>query len=648
MENNSTDDVGQSDPNQSAPDQSEEASSPNISSDKDAAIGHFAKKIRRELGAVFVPSPDGVMHTFRDPSEEAFNQNGWYCFDKTANAAVFGSIGCGDVWHWHSEQFSALSEKERHVINDLMREACERKTVAGDCKGDVAISPMQGVSIKEDAIAEPNDGQLQNTRPQPIPLVSTLPPVKPFVLSMLPDSIGGFVGDTSARLQVSPDYLAVGALATIAGLVGSKKRICPKQQDNWAVTPTVWAAMIGAPSSMKSPCLSAVLQPVYAIEKELAKAHENALAFHGCASELAEVNLKSVKQEAAKKFKDDEAAGVKMVQEATFSAKPPVRQRYILNDATVEMCAVLLSENPTGMLLVRDEMSGFLDKVSKEEFQVDRAFYMECFEGNNPFTCDRIGRGTTVIKNCVLSMIGGIQPSRIAPLIRSAMEGKLDDGLAQRLQCAVWPDEQKVWKWTDRAPDEKAAAEYTRVLREMHDLPRPMEDETPAHMRFSPEAQPLYIKWIEQLHAKVRSGDLHPVMQSHLLKMQKTIPTLALLFELVDGGRVEVGIKSTVRALAWADYLESHAMRLYSLASNRAMDAAKLILRRQDKLQGPFTAREIQRAGWAGLSSVQDVTDALELLVDHRYLAESTKLPGSSGGRPKTEYRWHPSLAKKS
>ena len=165
---------------------------------------------------------------------------------------------------------------------------------------------------------------------------------------MLPGSIGGFVGDTSARLQVSPDYLAVGSNSgnwryrwiESTYLSEAERRLV-------GYPPTVYAGLIGKPSSMKSACLGAVLQPVYEIEDELAKAHESALKFHGCASELAEENLKSVKKEAAKKFRDDQKAGVKMVQDATFNKDSPVRKRYILNDATVEKCGELLSENPT-------------------------------------------------------------------------------------------------------------------------------------------------------------------------------------------------------------------------------------------------------------------------------------------------------------
>jgi Protein of unknown function (DUF3987) len=100
----------------------------------------------------------------------------------------------------------------------------------------------------------------------------------------------------------------------------------------------------------------------------------------------------------------------------------------------------LLNENPHGLLLVRDELAGFLAKMESEEYQSERAFYLEAFNGDGKYTYDRIGRGTIPIENCTLSIIGGIQPARIAPLVRGAATGISDDGLIQRLQLTVWPD----------------------------------------------------------------------------------------------------------------------------------------------------------------------------------------------------------------
>ncbi|UNF41134.1 DUF3987 domain-containing protein [Bartonella krasnovii] len=44
--------------------------------------------------------------------------------------------------------------------------------------------------------------------------------------------------------------------------------------------------------------------------------------------------------------------------------------------------------------------------------------------------------------------------------------------------------------------------------------------------------------------------------------MNKTIPTLALIFELCEGGRFEINRDALERALCWEKYLLSHAKRL--------------------------------------------------------------------------------------
>ncbi|WP_308758184.1 DUF3987 domain-containing protein [Bartonella raoultii] len=130
--------------------------------------------------------------------------------------------------------------------------------------------------------------------------------------------------------------------------------------------------------------------------------------------------------------------------------------RFIVNDTSVEKLGDLLKENPHDLLMVRDELSGFLTDMERKEYQTDRAFYLEAFNGDGQFTYDRIGRGTIFIPHATLSIIGGIQPSRILPFIRNALHGKGNDGFLQRFQMLVWPDETKDWQWVDRPPNQEA------------------------------------------------------------------------------------------------------------------------------------------------------------------------------------------------
>jgi putative DNA primase/helicase len=475
---------------------------------------------------------------------------------------------------------------------------------------------------------------------EPLPLESALPAAQSFDRAMLPDSCVGFVTSIGERMQVPADYVAVTILGLMAGIVGARAQIHPKQNDPWSVVPTLWAAMVGPPSTMKSPVLSAALAPLRVIEAELQKDYETNVLLHSIEAGLAEIAEKDARKEAAKLVATDREQAVAMVQDAMFNDPAPTLQRYVVNDATVEKLGEIMGENPNGLLLVRDELSGWLAKVSDEDFATDRAFYLECFNGTDPYVYDRIGRGTIRIDRCVLSILGGIQPSKLSALVDGALEGKADDGLLQRFQLAVWPEVPRSWKWVDQKPDQDAVDKYAATLRALHELPIPEGDEEPLTLRFTAEAQAQFRSWMTQLNKRARADDVHPVLASHLLKMPKTIASLALLFELIDGSREAVGRKATDRALLWADYLFSHAQRIYAVAADRRLDVARLIWRRRDKLPEIFTQRDVQRKSWEGLMKGNAIREALDHLVDAGYLEAIPVKAGHKGGRPTIRYRW--------
>ncbi len=78
---------------------------------------------------------------------------------------------------------------------------------------------------------------------------------------------------------------------------------------------------------------------------------------------------------------------------------------------------------------------------------------------------------------------------------------------------------------------------------------------------------------------------------------------LAVVFHLADGHRGPVGFASTLRALHWSAYLETHARRCYGVAQAGEAGTARRILERITKGDLPragFGARDVWRPGWAG------------------------------------------------
>lgn len=476
---------------------------------------------------------------------------------------------------------------------------------------------------------------------EPVPLPAGLPPVNTLLPEMLPDAIRGYVMDVSTRQQCPPDYCAVAAIVALSGVLGRKALLHPKQNDKgWVVTPNQWGALIGGPSAMKSPALKAMTFPLEMIEADLREKYENAVAEYEFDSELIEIERAAAKRKAKKKTEEGDREGARQELRKVKSATGPgALDRLVINDATVEALGERLNENPNGLILVRDELAGWLAKMNYEEYAADRAFYLECFNGDGRYTYDRIGRGTIHIQHCNLSIVGGIQPSKIAPIVKGAVNGVGDDGLIQRFQLAVWPDPLNGWQWIDRPADVYRKERYLEVFKCLHALEPNDATGEPTCWRFTSEAQLKFINWMEELHTEVVKGDLPSILASHLLKMPKTIGGLALLFAIIDGDHNQVGQDSTDKALAWASYLRSHAERLYSVVSDVGIVGANLIYSRRDKLPDPFTLRDVQRKQWTGLSDNRSVLESLEVLLDHRYVYERKFL--GPQGHHKKEYYWN-------
>jgi putative DNA primase/helicase len=112
---------------------------------------------------------------------------------------------------------------------------------------------------------------------------------------------------------------------------------------------------------------------------------------------------------------------------------------------------------------------------------------------------------------------------------------------------------------------------------------------------------------------------------------------LALIIHLADGGAGPVSEDATLRALAWGDYLETHAERAYSSVSRSDASTAKAILSRIKKgdLKTPFTSRDVWRPGWSKLSDRDQVMGGLRMLEDYQHLYIERV---NTDGRPKTLY----------
>ncbi|WP_175869593.1 YfjI family protein [Bartonella gabonensis] len=479
------------------------------------------------------------------------------------------------------------------------------------------------------------------------PIGTALLPVEPFKIYLLPTPLINYVYDVADMQQSSIDFVAISALCGLAAVIGNGVRIAPKQHANWTIVPNLWGAIVGQPSTMKTPTMKAALAPLYAFQEEWHQEWIKQKKSQETKDILIELDKREKKKQAYKALKDQDEEQALALLSQSFEHKETDdddtlnKRRLIVNDVTVEKLGELLKENPRGLLMVRDELSGFLANLERKEYQTDRSFYLTAFNGDDQFTYDRIERGTIFIPNATLSVIGGIQPSRIIPLIQAMHYGINDDGLLQRFQMLVFPDERKERDWVDRPPNQKAWEIYQEVFRSLYDKPLG-SPKHPMIMRFSADAQEIFREWWEKFQKTIKGGNFSTNLQSYLLKMDKTIASLALIFELCEGGRFEINRDALERALCWEKYLISHAKRLYAAGDTLTAERAKLIVERCDCLSDVFTLRDVHQKSWSSLKDNQAVKQALELLCRYNYIREIASDHSSKSGRPTIRYEWHP------
>lgn len=435
-----------------------------------------------------------------DRSEHAARVIEQLAFDGlTAEQACAAFLAATGDWFGRYESKDASKDFARLWAKYGAHHADERAADA-----NVALGMIAKASRKEATLVAANDNTPSASEPvlvRPVdPWLKRKHP--PLPDGLLPSAIEEFARSQAEIMGVDPGGLAVSALAVCAAAIPDNITIKVKRYDDWQESARIWVALIGNPSAKKSPIINAASRPLRAIDEKLVR-----------------------------EYLDQKRKYDLLGKDAKAETYPPKQIRVRIEDVTIEATQEILRDSTQGVLLVRDELSGWFGSMEKygsgKGAATDRSFWLQSFNGGS-YSVNRVGRGVVAIDNLSVSMLGGIQPEPIRKIATEAA----DDGLLQRLfPIVLGPSSVGI-----DAPPLAAVGEYGALVQRLHTLQRPMlggMSEVP--LKFDEAAQGLRQELSEKHHEMQASWEIiNKKLAAHIGKYDGLFARLCVLWHCIE------------------------------------------------------------------------------------------------------------------
>ena len=319
--------------------------------------------------------------------------------------------------------------------------------------------------------------------------------------------------------------------------------------------------------------------------------------------------------------------------------EPPVCRRLATSDCTTEALAALLAENDRGILLERDELSGWFGGYDRYAHgSSDVAAYLSMHRAG-PITIDRkTGQRVIHVPHAAVSICGTIQPGALRRCLTAEY---FDRGLPARILLAMPDSPRKRWSEaivppaTGKAVDDLfgslLALEPDRTLDAEGD-----EHTSPVELPLSAAAKAAWVEFYDSHAAEQESlGDDRE--SAAWSKLEAYAARFALVFGLCrDPATTVIDAASMADAIRLTRWFAAETRRVYDAlaASPGERQEDDLICLIRDRFGGRITARELAHAS----SKYRDpgvAEEALQRLVNSR-LARWEIVKAEGPGRPLT------------
>lgn len=423
--------------------------------------------------------------------------------------------------------------------------------------------------------------KLERWRVSPLDVAEpTLYDASEFPLGALPPNLQRFTREAALSLPVPIDLIAVPLLVALGAAIGTSRFI--RLKSGWTESAALYAVVVADPGSMKSPALRLIMEPIHERQRTLVEAAQ---------------------REKAESLNTDPRAKRQKREEPTAL----LNSRTWTSDPTVECLASLLSQNPRGLLLHRDELAGWVNSMNqyKQGKGADRQFYLSCWSGENG-TVDRQGREATFLNRPFLSVVGCLPPELLSDL--NASDNK-NDGFLHRILFSL-PQPVPV-RLTDYELSPESRTVYGQIISNLYELQS--KDEESNLLPLTEQAFEYFRSWHDEHCRAAENAELG--LRGFYSKYRGYFGRLALIHALAsDPYCTEVSITSVDAAARLIGYFKTHsgkALPHFTRERQTAETRCENEIKRRLDPHRWKTRREIQRSSNFPATIFNRVFDAL-------------------------------------
>ncbi|RYZ90319.1 MAG: DUF3987 domain-containing protein, partial [Proteobacteria bacterium] len=452
---------------------------------------------------------------------------------------------------------------------------------------------------------------------------------------MLPESFRYHLEEQAEDLQVPISSLGATALAAASNLIGRKLLLQPKPNPGYRVPAPVWCMVIADPGQKKTQILNVALAPLEAIEK--AKADSNALILARRAATLKTLGIQERELEnrhgkafTARKIEEmdgvkEELISLERVRNEILNTGP---EQHIVRDSTPEKLMEILVQNPNGVVIRAEEIPAFFRTLKTATIDYRKIL----LEGSSGVDVNLQRKAYTLKGTSIVSLIGGAQPDWAKKVVNDLHNGIENDGLINRFGLLLYHENPvDDWRYCDREFNKDAAEYFHRTFLALDHLRASdifPDDDQRNWLRFTPEAQEVFIKWLTKKEKQIRKDGFSSILKAQIAKYTSLYCSLSLIFHLIFvieesiQEKGAVGIESVNLAERWCDYLYAHARKIFLNLKSHPSPARKLAkLIRLGSVRDCMSLHEILAGSHEHLESAAELREAIDYLSDDNILS---------------------------